>query len=830
MMTVVIPPHAPTITTDALTYLPGQTVNVSGQYFAPGEKISLAVAELSADGAATYGEPTTLRAGGNGRFQTSFAASSVSLNSTWDIIATEVAGHHRSAAAVYFDGSRSTGNGLAATYYDGAGLTNRVSSRVDAQIALGNKRELPTGVNPRSFSAEWLGQMIAPSSQTFVFALATTGEARLWINGQEIINAWSLHKSKIVSGSVALTQGQTYDIRLDYAYTKGAINSALYWGTSTIPVQLVPAWALTQPPVVSGLQVASTTSTSATITWTPVSTDVQLFRNGHSVTILAAGAETYTDSGLSPQSQYNYTLAATDNIGLISATTGSVAAMTAAPTATQPPSAPGSPTLVTATASSISFDWSPSSAGAGISFYTIYRDGIAMGTVGATVTQYTDATVSAGSSYMYTVTATDLIGNISPVSSTLTATTLQAPPPTPALAGQWNLTFNDNFNSIDPNTWTNGEYYWDGNAGTQATFVPSAATTSNGILSLTATRQATTANNGTTMPYSSGLLTTDGIQGETPVGFDFTYGYVETRAEMAPGYGTWSAFWMLPVSHQDDYEIDLFENLGKNPTTFQGFDHDWPNFGTSAIKQMPFDLTSGYHTYGLDWEPNSVTWYVDGQVVKTYTNKYIVPSQAMYFIMNLDMGGWAGDVNSSSPQTTSWNTDYIRVWQHPGDQSQSASTTAVAASQNPAAVGQPITLTATVAPSGPNVGLPTGTVTFMDGSTALGSGTLNSSGLATLVISSLAAGPHAITAVYSGDDKFFTSTSPAMNVLIQSVGSALPTQLAEQPAGPTFSNVQVQSVEDALTANSTNSSNSAAELAESTPIVLSLGITSPALD
>ncbi|MGY8711218.1 autotransporter domain-containing protein [Bradyrhizobium sp. 18BD] len=91
------------------------------------------------------------------------------------------------------------------------------------------------------------------------------------------------------------------------------------------------------------------------------------------------------------------------------------------------------------------------------------------------------------------------------------------------------------------------------------------------------------------------------------------------------------------------------------------------------------------------------------------------------------------------------------------------SSVALVASPNPSLVGQAVTFTATVS------GLsPTGTVTFRDGATTLGTGIL-SSGRATLTISALTSGTHAITAVYSGDTSNATGTSAA---LLQAVSTS----------------------------------------------------------
>lgn len=93
-------------------------------------------------------------------------------------------------------------------------------------------------------------------------------------------------------------------------------------------------------------------------------------------------------------------------------------------------------------------------------------------------------------------------------------------------------------------------------------------------------------------------------------------------------------------------------------------------------------------------------------------------------------------------------------------------TTAVTASPNPANVGANVTLAARASPSA-GTGVPTGTVTFNDGSTQLGTGTLNGSGQATYSTSSLAAGSHSITAVYGGDSTCTGSTSTALAEVVK---------------------------------------------------------------
>ena len=92
-------------------------------------------------------------------------------------------------------------------------------------------------------------------------------------------------------------------------------------------------------------------------------------------------------------------------------------------------------------------------------------------------------------------------------------------------------------------------------------------------------------------------------------------------------------------------------------------------------------------------------------------------------------------------------------------------TTTLAATSSQIFLGQNVTFTATVAPV-LGTGTPTGTVTFKDGGTQIGTGTLNSSGSATLSTSGLASGSHSITVVYSGDSNFASSISATVSVTV----------------------------------------------------------------
>ena len=117
---------------------------------------------------------------------------------------------------------------------------------------------------------------------------------------------------------------------------------------------------------------------------------------------------------------------------------------------------------------------------------------------------------------------------------------------------------------------------------------------------------------------------------------------------------------------------------------------------------------------------------------------------------------------------------------------QGTTTVSVAASANPALFGTSLTLKATVAGSGLQ---PTGTVTFYNGSAQLGTGQLNSSGVATIATSALPLGSDSITASYGGDTNYFPSSSAPLVVTIIAVGTT-PSTITVTPSATSITTSQ----------------------------------------
>jgi hypothetical protein len=134
-------------------------------------------------------------------------------------------------------------------------------------------------------------------------------------------------------------------------------------------------------------------------------------------------------------------------------------------------------------------------------------------------------------------------------------------------------------------------------------------------------------------------------------------------------------------------------------------------------------------------------------------------------------------------------------------------TTSITSSANPSSIGQSVTFTATIATGS---GTATGTVSFKDGTTTLGTGAV-SGNKATFTTASLSLGIHSITAVYSGDSSYTTSTSAALQ---QSVADpahpdslrlramqVAATPLAAQISGQAITGAIDNAIEDGLSGN-----------------------------
>jgi len=75
------------------------------------------------------------------------------------------------------------------------------------------------------------------------------------------------------------------------------------------------------------------------------------------------------------------------------------------------------------------------------------------------------------------------------------------------------------------------------------------------------------------------------------------------------------------------------------------------------------DFSAGWHTFGLDWQPNALIWYIDGMERRRYTNATYIPHERMYVTLNLAVGGdYLGPPDSTTPFPSYFEIDYAKVW------------------------------------------------------------------------------------------------------------------------------------------------------------------------
>jgi beta-glucanase (GH16 family) len=276
---------------------------------------------------------------------------------------------------------------------------------------------------------------------------------------------------------------------------------------------------------------------------------------------------------------------------------------------------------------------------------------------GSVATPHATAAPASTSTIPAAPTPTSTTTTAKPTSTTTTSTPSSAAAnTTPAPATGMTLAFNAGFagSTLDSSVWDTCYEWYVASVGCTSFnnpetewYLPSQVQVSDDALHLVADATPTQGTNASgapeTYPYTSGMVTTFSS-------FDFTYGYVQVVARIPGGTGTWPAIWMLPENGTWPPEIDIMENYGTTnqiETTVH-----WGTTNQEADQDVtsPTDLTSGWHTYGLLWEPGSLTWYLDGKVVFSYTGVG-VPSQPMYLLANLAIDGAAASGSSFDIQS-----------------------------------------------------------------------------------------------------------------------------------------------------------------------------------
>ncbi|MEB2776928.1 glycoside hydrolase family 16 protein [Algoriphagus sp. D3-2-R+10] len=156
------------------------------------------------------------------------------------------------------------------------------------------------------------------------------------------------------------------------------------------------------------------------------------------------------------------------------------------------------------------------------------------------------------------------------------------------------------------------------------------------------------------------------------------YAYIEVKAKLPQGRGTWPAIWMLPEKNlhggwPKNGEIDIMEHVGYDPGNVHGtvhteaFNH---TIGTQkGESRLVPDFNTEFHTYAIDWTAEKIDFLIDGDIYFTFQNtgndyKEWPFDQPFHLILNIAVGGgWGGQQGIATdiwPQRM--EIDYVRVY------------------------------------------------------------------------------------------------------------------------------------------------------------------------
>ncbi|MEI6266983.1 MAG: family 16 glycosylhydrolase [bacterium] len=257
-----------------------------------------------------------------------------------------------------------------------------------------------------------------------------------------------------------------------------------------------------------------------------------------------------------------------------------------------------------------------------------------------------------------------------------------------------------------------------------------------------------TTNLGTdiTYPYESGVVTTNS---------KFGYGYIEMRAKLPKGQGIWPALWM--INFEDTHEIDIFEMLGNEPNKVYMTYHN-TNQEVYQSEYIGPDFSADYHIFAVDWQPTSITWYIDGVQRGQYTGA--IKPDPLFICANTAVGGlWPGSPDSTTVFPQNYYIDYIRYYQQtdaviPTPTSTPSPTVAPTATPTPTPTPTP---TITPIPTPTKVLTPTPTITPMavSISSPLSGGKVSTT---SQIIKATVTGPYAVKSVVFYIDGVVKST------------------------------------------------------------------------
>lgn len=174
-----------------------------------------------------------------------------------------------------------------------------------------------------------------------------------------------------------------------------------------------------------------------------------------------------------------------------------------------------------------------------------------------------------------------------------------------------------------------------------------------------------------TVAYQTGCISTRGK-------FAFKYGKVEVKAKLSEGKGSWPAIWMMPSEGKyggwpRSGEIDIMEHLNSDQKVYQTIHSSYVDL-QNRKEDPPYSTTAPinpgeYNVYGLEWYPDRLEFFVNGQKTFTYPKidgadfKQWPFDQAFYLILDQALGGsWVGKIDDND-LPIEMTVDWVRIYQ-----------------------------------------------------------------------------------------------------------------------------------------------------------------------
>ena len=139
-------------------------------------------------------------------------------------------------------------HGLLGTYFNGLNFNTPVLQRIDSVLNFNWLEFSPASVvNVDNFTARWTGKILPVYTGTYTFYITSANARRVWIDNQLIVDKWLNNSGITYFGTIDLSAGQKYDIKVEYNNIAGTANIKLEWQSDQQVRQVIPSSQLFLP-------------------------------------------------------------------------------------------------------------------------------------------------------------------------------------------------------------------------------------------------------------------------------------------------------------------------------------------------------------------------------------------------------------------------------------------------------------------------------------------------------------------------------------------------------------------------------------------------------